>query len=210
MTPVIRRAFLSLMLLLFVGAGLSALAQRYHDPLNDKEVNDLRETAQEPEKRLKLYVGFAKARMEMIQNMRTNPKLMGEDGAEMRNRLEDLATLVDEIDDNLDEYNDKSQDLRKPLKSVIEMDSDFQVKLTEMKRTSTPDQLRDFGIALEDATDSVNESADSARAMLQDQLAKRGNVKEETKKEKEKELKEEKKKDKHNDSDQVKPPCSPC
>jgi chromosome segregation ATPase len=198
------------MLLSFLGTGVSVLAQRYHDPLNDKEVNELRETAQEPEKRMKLYIGFAKARMEMIQNMRTNPTLMGEDGSEMRNRLEDLATLVDEIDDNLDDYNDKSQDLRKPLKSVIEMDSDFQVKLTELKRTSTPEQLRNYGIALEDVTDSVNESADSARSMLQDQLEKRGNVKEETKKEKERELKEEKKKDKRNDSDEVKPPCSPC
>jgi hypothetical protein len=126
-------------------------------------------------------------------------------------RLQDLATLVDEIDDNLDDFNDKSQDLRKPLKSIIEMDSDFQVKLTELKRTSTPQQLRNFGIALEDATDSVSESADSARALLEDQLAKRGNVKEETKKEKAREEKEEKKKDKHNgDSDEVKAPCSPC
>jgi hypothetical protein len=210
MTRIIRRALSFLFLLLFLGNGVSLLAQRYNDPLNDKEVNELRETAQEPEKRMKLYIGFAKARMEMIQSMRTDPKLMGDNGSEMRNRLEDLATLVDEIDDNLDDYNDKSQDLRKPLKQVIEMDSDFQVKLTELKRTSTPEQLQNYGIALDDAAESVSESADSARALLQDQLAKRGNVKEETKKQKEKEEKEEKKDKRNSDSDEVKPPCSPC
>jgi len=206
MTRITHRVFISLMLLSFLGTGITALAQRHRDPLNDDEVNQLREAAQEPEKRVKLYVGLAKTRMEMIEHMRTDPKLMGENDSELSARLQDLATLVDEIDDNLDDYNDKTQDLRKPLKSVIEMDSDFQVKLTELKRTSTPEQLRNYGIALEDATDSVSESADSARAMLQDQLAKRGNVKEDAKKDK-----EEKKKSKgRDDSDEVKAPCSPC
>ena len=211
MKRILHRVFLSALMLSFATTGLAVLAQRHNDPLNEDEVNQLREAAQEPEKRMKLYVGFAKSRMEMIEHMRIDPKLMGDDDSEMIARLQDLATLVDEIDDNLDDFNDKSQDLRKPLKSIIEMDSDFQLKLTELKRTSTPQQLRNYGIALEDATDSVGESADSARALLEDQLAKRGNVKEATKKEKEKEEKEEKKKDKRNsDSDEVKAPCSPC
>lgn len=206
MNRIMRRAVLSVLLLCFAGTGLSALAQRHRDPLNDSEVNQLREAAQEPEKRMKLYIGFAKSRMEMIEHMRTDPKLMGDNDSEMVDRLQDIATLVDEIDDNLDDYNDKSQDLRKPLKSIIEMDSDFNLKLTELKRTSTPDQLRNYGIALEDATESVSESADSARTLLEDQLAKRGKVKEDAKKDK-----EDKKKDKRgDDSDEVKPPCSPC
>jgi hypothetical protein len=206
MTRIMHRAILSLMVLSFLGAGLSALAQRHRDPLNDDEVNQLREAAQEPDKRMKLYIGFAKSRMEMVEHMRTDPKLMGENDSEMVGRLQDIATLVDEIDDNLDQYNEKTQDLRKPLKSIIEMDSDFQVKLTELKRTSTPQQLRNYGIALEDATDSVGESADSARVMLEDQLAKRGKPTDNPKEDKE----DTKKRKGHDDGDEVKPPCSPC
>lgn len=206
MTRITHRAFLFLMLLSFLGTGLTALAQRHRDPLNDDEVNQLREAAQEPDKRMKLYIGFAKSRMEMIQHMRTDSKLMGENDSGMVARLQDIATLVDEIDDNLDEYNEKTQDLRKPLKSIIEMDSDFQVKLTELKRTSTPEQLRNYGIALEDATDSVSESADSARAMLEDQLAKRGKPTDNPKEDKE----DTRKRKGHDDGDEVKPPCSPC
>jgi hypothetical protein len=78
MTRTICRAFISLMLLSFLGTGLSLFAQRHRDPLNDDEVNQLREAAQDPEKRMKLYMGFAKSRMEMIEHMRTDPKLMGE------------------------------------------------------------------------------------------------------------------------------------
>jgi hypothetical protein len=186
---------------LCLSLGAPLLAQRKHDPLNDKEVDELREMAQEPEKRMKLYITYAKTRMEMIEHMRTDPKLMGEKGEEMRTLLEDLATLVDETDDNLDQFNGRSQDLRKPLKKIVEMDSDFQVKLAELKRTSSQEQLRNYGFALDSAIDSVNESADSARAMLADQVAKRGQAKEDK-----------------NDKDEkvkvpdsgVKAPCSPC
>ena len=117
---------------LLLSLSLPLLSQRRHDPLNDAEVDQIRETAQEPEKRMKLYVGFAKVRMEMVQHMRTDPKLMGDKFSEMRTVLEDLATLVDETDDNLDQFNGRSEDLRKPLKTIIEMDSDFQVKLAEL------------------------------------------------------------------------------
>jgi hypothetical protein len=178
-------------------------AQRKHDPLNDKEIDELRETAQEPDKRMKLYVTFTKARMEMIQHMRTDPKLMGEKGEEMNSLLNDLAVLVDETDDNLDQFNGRSQDLRKPLKLIIEMDSDFQVKLNELKRTSSEQQLRQYGFALENALDSVNESADSARAMLADQVVKRGKAKDDPNYEK-----PDKPGKGHDDS--VKAPCSPC
>lgn len=188
-------------LLLFLSAPL--WGQRRHDPLNDTEIDQLRETAQEPEKRMKLYMTFAKARMEIVQHMRTDPKLMGTNGSEMRTVLEDLATLVDETDDNLDQFNGRSQDLRKPLKQIIEMDSDFQVKLAELKRTSTEQQLRGYGFSLDSAIDSVNESADSARAMLADQLVKRGKPKDNPK-----EDKDDKPVKVHDDS--VKAPCSPC
>jgi TolA-binding protein len=187
--------------LLFLGAPL--WAQRKHDPLNDSEIDQLRETAQEPDRRMKLYIKFARARMEMLQQMRTDPKLMGDNGSEVRTVLEDLATLVDETDDNLDQFNGRSQDLRKPLKMIVEMDSDFQVKLAELKRTSTAEQLRGYGFALESAIDSVNESADSARAMLADQLVKRGKPKDNPKEDKDD-------KPSKNHDDGVKAPCSPC
>ena len=65
-------------LLLFLSAPV--WAQRRHDPLTDAEIDQLREFAQEPENRMKLYIKFTKARMEMIQHMRTDPKLMGDQG----------------------------------------------------------------------------------------------------------------------------------
>ncbi len=161
-----------------VALALPVVAQRNRDPLNPREIDDLREAAQDPAQRMKLLVSYAKARMDMLEHVRSDPKLAGEDGSGIRKLLQDVATLVDEIDDNLDMYNQRTEDLRKPLKSVIEMDSDFQIKLRTMKESSSAAELRNFGLELEDTTDSVNESADSARAMLADQIAKRGKAKE--------------------------------
>ncbi len=192
-------------LLTLMAFAIPGSAQRKRDPLNDKEVEDLRETAQEPAKRMKLLVSYAKARMEMIEHMRTDPKLAGDNQSEIRKLLEDVAALVDEIDDNLDMYNQRTEDLRKPLKAIVEMDTDFQLKLRTIKEASSQDELRNIGFALENATESVNESADSARAMLADQVAKRGKAKDDGK-----EVKEDKKKRNHDDDSQPKAPCSPC
>lgn len=174
MSRSVRSAIAAFCLLL---VALPLMAQRGRDPLNDKEIDELREAAQDAPKRMKLLVSYAKARMDMLEHVRSDPKLAGEHGEGIRKLLEDVAALVDEIDDNLDMYNQRTEDLRKPLKAIIEMDSDFQLKLRTMKETSSEAELRNIGFAIENTTDSVNESADSARAMLADQVAKRGKAK---------------------------------
>ncbi|HET9742079.1 MAG TPA: hypothetical protein VFQ00_04955 [Terriglobales bacterium] len=155
------------------------------DPLNDKEVDQLRETAVEPEKRLKLYVQFTRERMDNVEKLRNDPKAPPDRGTKIHDLLEDVASLVDEIDDNVENYDERSADLRKPLKEVIQMDSEFQTKLQQMKAQADDPknsaQSAEYQFALDDAIDSVNSSAGSSRKLLAEQ-----NVKFEKKKEKKK------------------------
>lgn len=145
------------------------------DPLTDAEVDQLRETAIEPEKRLKLMVEFTKARMTSLEQVRTDPKAKDR-GKRMHDLLEDISTLVDEIDDNVDDYNERSADLRKPLKQVVEMDSDFQTKLHELKNTENDpkniDEASDYKFALDDAIESIDQSATANRKLLDEQNVK--------------------------------------
>src|SRR5947209_4844556 len=147
-----------------------------HDALTDKEVDQLRETAMEPEKRLKLMVEFTKARMVALQQVRSDPKMAKDRGQRMHDLLEDIATLIDEVDDNIEDYNQRSADLRKPLQQIVQMDSDFQVKLRELKAaTEDPNRTAetdDYKFALRDATESVNSSAGSSRKLLEEQNVK--------------------------------------
>ena len=146
------------------------------DPLTDKEVDQLRETAVDPEKRLKLMVDFTRARMATVDQLRTDPKMAKDRGIKIHDLLEDISTLVDEIDDNVENYNERSADLRKPLKDIVQMDSEFQAKLRELRAyMDDPKNTReadDYKFAVEDVTESVHQSADSSRKLLDEQNVK--------------------------------------
>lgn len=163
-------------------------AQNRPDPLNDKEVNALRETATDPPQRLKLLIRFTRERLDVIERLHKDPKAASQDDR-MGELLDQFAGLADEIDDNLSAYNSRSADLRKPLRAVIEADEDFQRRLQAIKATSTAAQLQTYGLYLEGAIDSVNSSTDSARDMLTAQLATKGQDKYKPEKESKKDKK---------------------
>jgi ABC-type transporter Mla subunit MlaD len=145
------------------------------DPLNDKEVDQLRETAQEPEKRLKLMVQFTRARLQGIDELRADPKAAKDRGQKIHDLLEDVATLVDEIDDNVSDYDQRQADLRKPLQEIVQLDSELQRKLRDLDRSASDpknSEAGDYKFVLQDAIESVNQSADSNRKLLDEHNVK--------------------------------------
>ena len=163
-------------------AVLSALcvpaAAGRRDPLNDSEIDQMREVAQEGDKRLHLLVTFAKSRLLAIDQMRGDPKFAEGRGGRVHDLLEDFTSIVNELDRNIDQYAGQKQDIRKPLKEVIEANADFQLKLRGLKEAATvpanADEAKEWKYILEDATDAVNANGDNARQTLeeQNQLAK--------------------------------------
>ena len=153
-----------------------ATAQR-HDPLTEKEADQLRDLAQEPNKRMHLMLNFAKARMEAIEHLRSDKNMAEAQSEQVSNLLGDIAAIIDEIDENLSSYDSKGEDLRKSLREVIETDTSFQLKLRAIKDTTSEAQKKQYSFAVENAMESVNSSGDSARAMLDDQNAKKGKEK---------------------------------
>ena len=49
----------------------AAAQRRSRDPLTPAEIDQIRDTAQDPELRLKLYIKFARDRMDLIQQVRS-------------------------------------------------------------------------------------------------------------------------------------------
>ena len=147
-----------------------AWAQK-RDPLNDSETDQLRETAQEPEQRLKLMVKFTRARLAAIEQIQGDPRLVEADrGKQVHDLLEDFTALIDELDDNIDDYMDKKLDMRKGLKEVVEADTEFQLKLRTLHdRAIASKDFSNFNFALQTATEAVNSSLDSAREAMQEQ-----------------------------------------
>jgi hypothetical protein len=171
-----RATRVSLFLIAVMLISCVASAQR-HDPLTEKEADQLRDLAQEPNKRMHQMVTYAKARMEAIDHLRTDKNMAEAQGEQVSNLLSDIASIMDEIDENLSAYDSKGEDLRKSLREVIETDTAFQLKLRAIKDTTSDAQKKQYSFAIENAMESVNSSADSAREMLDDQNAKKGKEK---------------------------------
>jgi hypothetical protein len=168
------KTFVTILLAVFCTA---SQAQTHHDPLNEREIEQMRDNAQDPKKRIDLIIAFARERVLAIERLHsaTNPALS--DADKIADLLSDLAVLIDELDDNLAMYNGHSEDLRRPLHHVLDAEEEFQKKIDALNDAATPLQKRRFSAALEDASDSLRSSTETARAMLADQIEKKGEEK---------------------------------
>jgi hypothetical protein len=160
------RAGLTMLLALLVCSSFFSLlqAQRRRDPLSQPEIDQLRDAMLDPDARLKLFVQFSRDRMTKLEQMRANPKTT-ERGRQTHDMLEDFLAVYDELDDNIDMYVGRKDDVRKPLKVVIEADTEFQSKLRALKNSSNTSaaELSEYEFLLTDALDTVDSSAEEHR-----------------------------------------------
>jgi hypothetical protein len=159
------RCFLVLML-----GTATAWAQRHRDPFTQAEISQIRDVSWEPQQRLALYVKFARERLVAMEQMRNDPKTKNR--AELtRDKLDDFALIYDELNDNIDTYIDRRNDIRKPLKSIIDADSEFQAKLLALKNAAdvAPDEAKKYEFALGTALETLNESGNDHRQLLAEQ-----------------------------------------
>jgi hypothetical protein len=145
------------------------LAAQKRDPLNEKEVDEMRESADLPDQRLELMIRFAKARMTTIDQLQANAKTAKDRPMQIHDLLEDFSSLVDEIEDNVEMYGSHHADMRKGLTLLVEANSEWQLQLRRLKQQSPPEELDQFSFVLANATDAVSDIGDDARQELQQQ-----------------------------------------
>jgi hypothetical protein len=148
---------------------LPLCAQRRHDPLSPLEVDQLRDAMLDPDIRLKLFVKFARDRMTTLEQMRANPKT-ADRPHRTHDMLEDFLAVYDELNDNVDMYVERKDDIRKALKQIIEADTEFQSKLRAIKDSANTDaaEAKQYEFVLSSAIDTVDSSADEHRKTLTD------------------------------------------
>jgi hypothetical protein len=162
------RAFFILLLLACAGTYVHAQT-RTRDPLTEQEVDQMRETADFPDKRLELMIGFGKARMKSINDLRAATKIPPDRPEQIHGLLQDFLTLLDEIDDNIDMYGAHKTDMRKGLKLLIEADSEWQLQLRQLQEQSPPEELHQYSFVLTNTKEGVRDSAQGARETLEEQ-----------------------------------------
>ena len=157
------------LILLWTAAGALGQLQR-RDPLNDQEIDKVRDSAQEPEVRLKLYVEFARARLDKLQQAAAASKAP-ERAGQIRDALQNFLDVYDELNTNVDTFADRGSDLRKALKPVIEADTEFgsKVRAFEALISRSGEDTKEFAFVLSTALETIDSSAKDHRDLLAEQ-----------------------------------------
>jgi hypothetical protein len=155
---------------MFLLLAAAASAQRHRDPFTQPEIDQIRDASWEPELRLSLYVKFARARLVALEQMRSDPKTKGR-AQQTHDKLDDFLLIYDELNDNIDTYVDRKDDIRKPLKVVADADTEFQAKLRALKDAADVpvEEMKQYEFILTNALDTLDGSADEHRKLLAEQ-----------------------------------------
>jgi hypothetical protein len=114
------RRFACLVFPLLIAAGFSftARAQNTSDPLTEDEVQQIRDNKTNPNERIKLYIKFIDQRLDALKDLAGKGKSPHEK-TDIHDKLEEFTRLCDELQDNLDTYNEAHADVRKSLKDLV-------------------------------------------------------------------------------------------
>jgi uncharacterized coiled-coil DUF342 family protein len=155
---------------LLLASGPGAQAQRHREPLTDTEIQQIRDASWEPGQRLTLYVQFTRERLVKLEEMRGDPKTTNRP-RRTHDMLDDLRLLYDELNDNIDTYVDRKDDIRKPLKIIIDADTEFDAKLRALKDAAgvSAAEYRQYEFVLTDLLETVDTSTEDHRKLLADQ-----------------------------------------
>src|SRR5271170_2898721 len=151
--------FIPLLFLVFVP--LSS-AQDKNDPLTPAEVEKVREVADQPIERVKLYMTFIQQRSDAIAEMVGDTRIQNKP-PKIRKLLEEYTRLVDELQDNLDNYDETHSDVRKALKELVPASK----KWLETVNKAPPDPIYDF--PRKTAADASESLVDQATTLQTDQ-----------------------------------------
>ena len=162
-------SLLCVWILLFAVA-IPAFGQKRRDPLTQTEIAQVRDTSWEPKLRLPLYVQFARTRLVKLEDVRNDPKTKDR-ARQTHDLLDDFQLLYDELNDNVDTYVDRRDDIRKPLKTIIDADTEFQAKLRALKDAADVSraEAQQYEFVLTNAIETVDSATEDHKKLLSDQ-----------------------------------------
>jgi hypothetical protein len=150
--------------IIFLLLAIPAFAQR--DFLTSTEVDQVRDV-QEPVARLKLYLNFARQRLDQLQSLMAKDR-PGRSG-EVRQLLEDYAKIIEAIDTVSDDALVRRTDVTAGPALIADGEKKFLDQLEKIQSAS-PRDLEMYDFALKDAIATTSDSIDQAN----EDLATRG------------------------------------
>jgi hypothetical protein len=147
-------------LLIVLLLALPAFSQK--DFLTDSEIEQVRQ-AQEPVARIKLYLLFAKQRLDQVQSLMAKDR-PGRSG-EIRQLLEDYTNILDAIDTVSDDALVRKNDVNAAPAVIADGETKFLAQLQKIQ-ASTPHDLAMYDFELKEAVAATGDSLDLTKEDL--------------------------------------------
>jgi DNA-binding ferritin-like protein len=130
-------------------------AQSRRDPLTERQIEDVREAGDQPLERIKLFVGYVDERAKEIHSINADRGAQNKPGR-LHNLYDEFTRLSDELQDNMDNFNEQHADLRKVLKEIVDKTGEWTTVLNEPPSNPQYDFMRKSSL---DANQSAHETA---------------------------------------------------
>lgn len=130
--------------------------------LSEAEVEQLRDVADVPSDRVLLFVKFVDTRVKTIQDLYAKPRRPGRE-EDTHDLLEQITLIADELDDNLDDYGPRHNDIRKALPKLIEATDRWTAAIKVPPDNATYDVSRRLTL------ESIQDIRDAAQKLVEQQ-----------------------------------------
>src|ERR1700728_2090984 len=157
-------------------------AQSKKDPLTEQQIEAVREAGDQPLERIKLFVGYVDDRAKDIRSLNKD-SIAPNKAQRLHNLYDQFTRLSDELQDNMDNFDEQHADLRKVLKEIVDKTGEWGTILNE------PNPRAQYDFSRKTAIDANQSAHETAVQMLADETKY---FIEEKKKEKEQEKEEQK------------------
>ena len=138
-------------------------AQSKKDPLTEQQIEEVREAGDNPPERIKLYVGYLEERITEIHKLNAD-HIAQNKTVRLHNLFDEFTRLSDELQDNMDAFDQQHADLRKMLKEIVEKTAQWTTVMNE------PVASTGYDFARKTALDSNQTAHDTATTMLADEI----------------------------------------
>ena len=132
------------------------------EPLNEAQIEQIREAGINPNERVKLYTKFLNDYADTIKSLTGRAKSLGR-AKRLDEELQNMTALMDEFGSNLDVYSDRHADIRKGLKPLTEATDRWLAILRALAGEPT------FDVARKEAIESGEDLASEAKRLLTEQ-----------------------------------------